>query len=186
MGQAKDVLLRQQISTDHLQGESYSGLAQRYGLSYNTVRSICTRYKELGHQGLIPRYCNCGRQVAEDAERSFRLIRLLKHLHPSWGIGYIKARIGCHYPTLALQSERQYQRRLANGSRSLPKAHLPLLPPTDRSRLSHDTWQIDAKERIGIMDGSERCFLNITDEKTASLLKAQVFSLRTDLSSSTE
>lgn len=175
MAQAKEVLLRQQIASDHKLGESYTSLAKRYALSYNTVCTICKRHKEFGEPGLVPHYSNCGRHAASGAERSFRLVRLLKHLHPGWGVAYILVRVGRDYPGLALQSERQYQRRLANGPGNLPKPQLPPPPPAERSRLPHDTWQIDAKERIGMADGKERCFLNITDEKTASLLKAKGF-----------
>lgn len=186
MAQAKDVLLRQKIATEHQNGASYTSLAQRYGVSYNTARTICIRYKELGEAGLVPRYSNCGRPVVDGAERSFRLVRLLKHLHPTWGIGYILARIREDYPELVLQSERHYQRRLASGSNILPKPQLPPSRVAERSRLPHDTWQIDAKERIGMADGQERCFLNITDEKTASLLMAKGFSPGADLSSNSE
>ena len=186
MGQAKDVMLRQQVCSDHKRGDSYSSIAGRYGLSYNTVRTLCLRYAELGEVGLVPRYANCGRQVAEQAERSFRFVRLLKHLHPTWGVGYLLVRIRQDYPDLVLQSERHYQRRLTTGSNILPKPQLPDSPLVERSRLPHDTWQIDAKERIGMADGKERCFLNITDEKTASLLTAKGFSPGADLSSNFE
>lgn len=175
MAQAKDVLLRQQIATDHKLGASYSSLARHYSVSYNTVRAVCKSYEESGEQGLIPRYSNCGRRAASGAERSFRLVRLLKHLHPGWGVAYVLVRIGRDYPGLSLQSERHYQRRLANGGGKLPKPQLPSAPPAERSNSPHDTWQIDAKERIGMADGQERCFLNITDEKTAGLLKAKGF-----------
>lgn len=177
MAQAKDVLLRKQIAFDHKLGDTYSSLAQRYAVSYNTVRSICRRYEEFGEPGLLPRYSDCGRHVSSLAERSFRLVRLLKHLHPGWGVAYILVRIGRDYPGLTLQSERHYQRRLANGGGTLPKPQLPSAPPAERSRLPHDTWQIDAKERIGTANGQERCFLNITDDKTAGLLKAKCFPL---------
>lgn len=182
MSQAKDVLLRQRILADHQKGATYSSLARHYAMSYNTVRTICRRYKELGEAGLVPRYSNCGRAVVAGAARSFRLVRLLKHLHPTWGIGYILVRIGLDYPHLVLQSERHYQRRLSEGKSSLPKPQLPSPTPIDRSRLAHDTWQIDAKERIGMADGQQRCFLNITDEKTAALLKTKGFPPGADLS----
>jgi len=181
MAQAKDLLLRQQIASEHDKGATYSGLAQRYGMSYNTIRTICTRYKEFGVEGLVARYFNCGRSVVDGAERSFRLVRLIKHFHPAWGIGYILVRIRLAYPHLVLQSERHYQRRLSEDKSILPKPQLPSAGPAERSRLAHDTWQIDAKERIGMADGQERCFLNITDEKTAALLKAKGFSPGADL-----
>lgn len=181
MAQAKDITLRHKIVADYQQGASYVILSERYGINYNTVRSICLRYKELGEAGLIPRYSNCGRPVVAGAERVFRLVRLLKHLHPTWGMGYILTQLRQSFPQLSLQSERHYQRRLANGSKALPKPQLPPPAPTERSRLPHDTWQIDAKERIGMADGQERCFLNITDEKTSAILKAKGFSPWADL-----
>jgi len=181
MAQAKDVLLRQKIVADYQKGSSYISLSHRYGMSYNTVRTICIRYNELGEAGLISRYSNCGRLQVAGAERSFRLVRLLKHLHPTWGIGYILVRIQLAYPYLVLQSERHYQRRLSDGKSALPKPQLPSPAPIDRSRLAHDTWQIDAKERIEMADGQERCFLNITDEKTAALLKTMGFPPGADL-----
>ena len=182
MGQAKDLVLRQKIVTSHQQGDSYASLSRQYGINYNTVRTMCIRYTESGQTGLIPRYSNCGRPIAEGSDRSFRLVRLIKHLHPTWGVGYILVRIRQAYPELTLQSERQYQRRLSGGKKDLPKAQLPSSVPLDRSRLAHDTWQIDAKERIGMADGQERCFLNITDEKTAAMLQIKVFPPGTDFS----
>ncbi len=181
MAQAKDITLRHKIVADHQQGDSYMSLSERYGINYNTVRTICLRHKELGEAGLVPRYSNCGRPVVDGAERVFRLVRLLKHLHPTWGVGYILARLREAFPQLSLQSERHYQRRLANGAKALPRTELPPPAPAERSRLPHDTWQIDAKERIGMADGQERCFLNITDEKTGAVLKAKGFPPRADL-----
>ena len=175
MAQAKDLMVRQQIASDHKLGASYSSLARQYGMNYNTVRTICVRYEELGEVGLVPRYSNCARPVVEGAERSFRLIRLLKHLHPTWGVGYILVRIRRDYPGLLLQSERHYQRRLGKRSGALPKPQLPSAKSSEHSYLPHDTWQIDAKERIGTTEGQEWCFLNITDEKTAALLKVKGF-----------
>ncbi len=175
MAQAKELQLRQQIALAYEKGASYSSLSDRYSVSYNTVRTICIRYQESKELGLVPRYNNCGRSQEQGAERSFRLVRLLKHLHPTWGVGYILVRIRQAYPDLLLQSERHYQRRLATQRNDLPKPKLPMRPPLDRSRKAHDTWQIDAKERIEGTDGDERCFLNITDEKTAALLQVKAF-----------
>lgn len=183
MAQAKELLLRQQIASNHKLGESYSSLAKRFGLSYNTVCVICKRYKEFGDAGLIPRYSNCGRPGMVGVERSFRLVRLLKHLHPKWGVAYILVRIRRDYPYVVLQSERHYQRRLSVGGGISLKSQLPPSPKVEHSRLPHDTWQIDAKERIEGADGKEWCFLNITDEKTASLLKAKGFPPGADMPS---
>ena len=105
MAQAKDITLRHKIVADHQQGASYISLSQRYGINYNTVRTICLRHKELGALGLVPRYSNCGRPVVDGAERVFRLVRLLKHLHPTWGVGYILARLREAFAELSMQGE---------------------------------------------------------------------------------
>lgn len=174
MGQAKAVSIRQKIALAHKQGCSYSSLAREYSMSYNTIRSICIRYESSGELGLIPHYGNCGRLISKDSERSFRLVRLIKHLHPDWGISYILVRLGLEYPDLSFQSERHYQRRIAFKRTKVPPSQIPAVN-SDRARLAHDTWQIDAKERIGLSDGKEYCFLNVTDEKTAALLKTKTF-----------
>lgn len=179
MAQAKEISVRQKIALAHQQGCSYSSLARDYGMSYNTIRSICIRYQASGESGLIPHYSNCGRLISVNSERSFRLVRFIKHMHPDWGIAYILVRLKMDYPDLQFQSERHYQRRIASRGTKMPAAQLPVVS-SERARLAHDSWQIDAKERIRLLDGKEYCFLNITDEKTAALLKTEAFPPGTD------
>ena len=177
MGQAKDAVLRQKIVMDRAKGQSFTALSAQYGIGYNTVRSICHRYSAQGEIGLVPRTANCGRRTTPESERAFRLVRLISHKHPTWGIPYILTRIRIYFPGLVLQSERHYQRRIKRHRGPLPAPVLPKQAPVDRARVSHDTWQIDAKERLSFTDtpGQEGCFLNITDEKTTALLEAKSF-----------
>lgn len=177
MGQSKEPALRMKVIEDRQQGLSYTTLKSKYGLSYNTVRSICKRYEQEGAAGLLARYGNCGRTVDALAERNFRLVRLVAHCHPSWGVPYILTRISRDYPQLCLQSERHYQRRLGRHKQTLPQARLPKRVVGDQARQPHDTWQIDAKERIDLLDkeAHQACFLNVTDEKTGALLAAKAF-----------
>jgi hypothetical protein len=74
-------------------------------------------------------------------------------------------------------SDRQYQRQLKADAHEIvaPAPKLPKPPPAQRPRLAHDEWQVDAKERIALEDGSEGCYLNITDTKSNALLKAKAF-----------
>ncbi len=179
MGQAKDASLRLKIIEEWKGGQkNYSELKRRHGVSYNTVRSLCQRYEAQGEAGLLPNYSNCGRRVGAEHEKSYRLVRLVKHLHPSWGVPYIVGRLKEKYPDLPLQTIRHYQRRLNLSSLKVPKAILPKEQTADRPRQPHDEWQIDAKERIPLKGGDQVCFLNITDSKTNALLKAKVFPLR--------
>lgn len=167
--------MRQAIALAHGQGRTYTELSEAYGVSFQTVQTICRRFEAEGERGLAPRYANCGRQVKEEHELSFRLVRLLKSLHPSWGIAYILGRIRRDYPQLPLQSERHYQRRTRLLGGKLPKAQVPRSPPATAARVPHETWQIDAKECLQLADGSVACYLNVTDEKTAAVLAAKVF-----------
>ncbi|HQE50375.1 MAG TPA: helix-turn-helix domain-containing protein [Fervidobacterium sp.] len=175
MGQAKEISIRQKIALAHKQGRSYTELANEYGINFNTVRTICLRYEAEGERGLVPRYGNCGRSIKDDDELAFRFVRLVKSLHPLWGISYILGRIRQDYPNLQLQSLRHYQRRVQSKTGKIPKAQVPRITPADTARVAHETWQIDAKECIELGDGSGACYLNISDEKTAAVLKAKVF-----------
>lgn len=185
MGQAKDAMLRHKIIADRAKGLSFTVLSAQYGIGYNTVRRICHRYSSEGDIGLIPRTANCGRRTSHLSELAFRLVRLISHKHPPWGMPYILTRIRVKFPDLVLQSERHYQRCIKRHVGSPPAPVLPKGDPVDRAREPHDTWQIDAKERLHFTDKPEQegCFLNITDEKTCALLEATSFPPGPDLSS---
>lgn len=177
MGQAKDAILRHKIVLDRSKGLSFTALCIEYGIGYNTVRNICHRYESEGKNGLLPKTANCGRRTSHAAEISFRLVRLVSYLHPSWGIPYILTRIALTFPDLVLQSERHYQRRIKRHKGAPPKSVLPKAESEERAIEPHDTWQIDAKERLNFTQTPDQqgCFLNITDEKTSALLGATTF-----------
>ena len=131
MGQAKEASLRIQIvESRSKEGLSYVQLADRYGVSYNTVRQICHNYAKYGKASLLPDYSRCGRPLKPDMERGWRLVRLVRHLHPDWGVGYISSRIKEKFPDLPLLSDRQYQRRLRvhYAERYVPRVQLPPKP----------------------------------------------------------
>jgi transposase len=178
MGQAKQAAFRLRVVQEkQSEGLSYSALSKRHGVSYNTVRSICASYESKGEASLLPDYSACGRPRIPTSEKGYRLVRLLKHLHPGWGVPYITTRIREQFPQLALLSDRQYQRRLRSdvADVAVPPPRLPRQPSPERPRLANDEWQVDANERIGLVDGSEGCYLNVTDTKSNALLKAKSF-----------
>jgi hypothetical protein len=178
MGQAKPAPLRLQVAQER-QSErlSLTALCKRHGLSYNTVKSICASYESKGEASLLPDYSACGRPTAPCSEKGYRLVRLTKHLHPGWGVPYITTRIREQFPQLAMLGDRQYQRRLKAVAAEVaaPPPRLPKQPPPERPRLANDEWQVDGNERIGLADGSEGCYLNVTDAKSNALLKAKAF-----------
>jgi hypothetical protein len=176
MSAAKEIKLRLQVVEAWRQGSSYQDLSVRYGVSYFTVRKWCLRWQEDNESGLVPRYANCGARFCPQTDKAFRLVRLVAHQHPDWGIPYILCRISRDYPQLPLKGARHYQRHTKRGKNKVARSTLPKAEPVDRARTPHEVWQIDAKERILLKDGSEACYLNITDEKTSAILKTYAFS----------
>jgi hypothetical protein len=49
-----------------------------------------------------------------------------------------------------------------------------------KSTKVHNIWQVDAKENLVLKDGSEACYLTITDEKSGAWLAAPLFPPQTD------
>lgn len=183
MGQAKSIAVRQQIIDLKQSGQTHIEVADALQIGVGTVKNIWKRFKTGGQSGLLVSYARCGRRIEYNDELAFRLVRLLKRLHPSWGVPLILLKISEQYPTLRLRSVRQYQRRLFSSSGKLPG---PILPPPialEESRVAHDTWQIDAKERFLLLNKAEVCYLTIVDEATGSLLGARAFPPRKNFTS---
>jgi hypothetical protein len=158
MGQALSSALRLEIvQARQDQKLSYQALANRFKVHYHTVRNLCIAYTELGEAALVPDYSACGRPISEEREKAYRLIRLIRHYHPGWGVPYILTRIAVAYPGLELQSERTYQRRLKKDCprSSLPAPQIPREPIVNDVRQAHDEWQIDAKEQLKLKGGQD-------------------------------
>lgn len=174
MGQSKTLDVRQRAAALRSAGSTFSQIAMELKISIGTAKNWLKRYQSEGESGLIARYKNCGCSVKEEDEKSFRMVRLIKHLHPTWGIPFILVRIKDKYPDLKLQSIRHYQRRLSIEHHHMPKGILPK-PFVEKSRTAHDCWQIDAKEHLVLQDGQRACYLNITDEASGAILATQSF-----------
>lgn len=178
MGQPISSSLRLEIVTARREEKlSYRALATRFKVHYHTARNICISYAERGEAALVPDYSACGRPIKTAAEKVYRLVRLIYHFHPDWGVPYILTRIEIAYPELPLQSERTYQRRLNKDCPrvELPPPRLPRENLVNDVRQPHDEWQIDAKEQIRLKSGQNLSYLNITDTRTHALLKAKPF-----------
>jgi transposase len=175
MGLATSHEVRHAVIKAYEEDKNYSSLSRQFKLSYDTVRNLCKRYESSGAKGLLPKYASCGQKVEAQAEKHYRLVRLIKSLHPTWGVPYILHQLDKKYPDLVFQSERHYQRRLEKAGFYDKPVKLPPSKPHDRARTAHETWQIDAKERFSIATGEQYCYLNITDEATGSMLGAKAF-----------
>jgi hypothetical protein len=175
MGIATSHELRHAVIKAYESDKNYASLSREFNLNYHTIRSLCMRYDIDGLSGILPRYHQSGQKVSALSETHYRLVRLVKHFHPSWGVGYVLHCLKMKYPSLVFQSERHYQRRLEGLVFVEKTIRLPLSKPIDRARTAHDTWQVDAKERFSIATGEKHCYLNITDEATGAILGVKAF-----------
>jgi len=179
------LIQRESVIQLYNSGVNMLQISIRENINYGTVRTLIKRYKTEGDAGLVPHLKQCGRKRTYDSECTFRLVRLYKHFHPLWGVEYILMKIKEKHPDLPLCVSRVYERRLkAAHLLSMPK-NPPLVHiyHPERALLPHDTWQIDAKERLTTSDGKPACYLTTTDEKTGGALSATVFPLRSYQSS---
>jgi len=166
--------IRQDIIQRHQAGQSLSAIAHELQLSYRTVRTFWQRYYANGDAGLQTSYARCG-----PAQRSFsRLLQeaasTLKRDHPRWGAGLIQLQLRKQFPTQPLPSWRTLQRWWQQAGLQPARQRVPP-PRRSRGHQPHEVWELDAKERIRLQDGSWSCVLSVVDEASGALLAATAF-----------
>jgi transposase len=174
MPRALALPLREQIVTWHQQGIRLTQIAQQLDLSYDTVRHCWQRFCREGTAGLVAHYARCGPKERAFCETLQQAALALKREHPRWGAGLIRVELARAFPQTTLPSVRSLQRWfVAAGLQPLRRKH----GETARWRACqvHEVWQLDAKERIRLADGTGTCVLTITDEASGALLGALVF-----------
>jgi len=169
------ISVREKIVQEKLAGKTLVKISSEQGVSYSTVRRIWQRYKQGGFENIKPRYQNCGPQKPKYYRMYRRCIWLKRH-HNSWGAAYILTLIAEKYPKEAQPSVRMVQKWFK--SKNLVK---PKVQREEQSELKgkegHDCWQIDAKEKIKLADGTRACYLTTVDVKSGAVLETPVFSL---------
>jgi hypothetical protein len=171
--------IRQSLVTQFDQGISISRIAANFNISRGTVYSILKRYKSEGKDGLKPLYANCGKARPDSEALIFRAVRCMKTWHPGWGAEKIHAELLLLRPNLSLPHPRTFYRWFRWNGQTVPSSKLPK-SVSQWSEKVHEGWQIDAKEEILIADGSKKCWLNITDEKSGTVISPAVFSPEED------
>ncbi len=183
MGKPVDFYIREKIISDCQNNISYSDISQKYSIRYNTVKSFHQRFLKDGIDGLKPNYKNCGRQIPDNNDIIFRAACWLKQLHPEWGAPFILIKLQERYPEKELPTARTLQRWFKIKSLTKLTTKLPK-PPAEWAKNVHDTWQVDAKERIVLADASNGCWLTIVDEKSGATLATLVFPPQPNFTSS--
>jgi hypothetical protein len=175
MPRALPLALRQQIVALRQQGEPLVAIAQQMGLKYRSVYTCWRRFRKAGAAGLQLHYKSCGPQSPRFApwlqEEAFRL----KREHPRWGATLVRLQLGQRFANERLPGERTLQYWWQRAGLQPPRAKQPPVP-RQRGRTPHEVWQIDAKERMHLGDGTGSCVLSVTDEASGALVGLVPFS----------
>ena len=155
-------------------GEPIAAVAADLGVSYWTARTIWRRFRDGGMDALTPDYARCGRTGIRGPRLIHRAACTLRRGHPTWGAGLIRAVLVDRYPDAHVADERTLRRWFADAGLTGPPPP-PRDPPPPRATVPHQTWQLDAKERVRLADGRQVCWLLATDEASGATLEPEVF-----------
>ena len=145
-------------------------------ISYNSVLTICKRYKEMGKSGIVVNYHLCGRKRTDSMKRYQRICLWLKRLHRDWGAPFIRVLMTRRYGSDGLPSIREMQRWFRAAHLNKPRQRKGQ-PSIGKALAEHNIWQIDAKERFTLAKGQVANYLNVVNEHSGSWLEASLFPL---------
>jgi len=166
--------LRQELVRRHQQGETLAALAERMQLPPSTVRNWWQRFRREGEAGLQTRYQHCGPQRPKAAPVVHQAALSMKREHPTWGAGLIRLELQKQFPEQPLPQKRAIERWIQKAGLQPPRAQRPPME-RQRGKEPHAVWEIDAKERLRLGDGSATSVLTVTDEASGALLGATPF-----------
>lgn len=177
MAAALSMATRRRIIQGYRAGTSYAALAKQFNVAYHSVRTLCLRVEAEGEDGLRPRYDRCGVRGPQGDRLIYRAACCLKRRHPQWGAAFIRLQLEARYgPERPLPAVRTMQHWFKEKGLQPPRSKPPQVQKQWASHV-HQVWQIDAKEQQRTADGTEVCWLTVTDEHSTAILGAPVFSL---------
>ena len=99
----------------------------------------------------------------------------LRREHPTWGAGLIRVHLLQEASVGPVPSTRTLQRWLLRADLApAPAGRRPKAAPS-RATAPHQTWQMDAKERIQIHNRAQVSWLRLVDECSGAALWTAVF-----------
>ena len=166
--------LRQQIVQRHQQGEPLSAIAQALHVPPSTVRDWWHRFRDQGEAGLQTHYDRCGPKEPKAGAVIHQAALAKKREHPPWGAGLIRLELAAQFPGRHLPHPRTLQRWFRAAGLAPLRAQRPAME-RQRGQEPHAVWEVDAKERLLLADGSGTSVLTVTDEASGALLGATPF-----------
>jgi hypothetical protein len=183
MGKATDMASRQGIIRLKQAGKTLFAISQELLLPYSTVRNLWQGYRTNPKKALAVNYANCGKHPKTRQDLIYRASLWIKRLHPQWGTPKIHLALCERYGRENVEHIRTLQRWYRDANLIKPRQQMAE-PIIGDSKAVHNIWQVDAKERLTLLNGQEACYLTIVDEKSGAALEAPVFPLRSNQPSS--
>jgi transposase len=166
--------LRQQIVQRHQQGETLGAIAHDLHVPPATVRDWWHRFRDQGEAGLQTHYDRCGPKEPKAGPVLHQAALTMKREHPTWGAGLIRLALAEPFAGQRLPHPRTLQRWFRAAGLQPLRAQRPPME-RQRGKEPHAVWEIDAKERLRLADGSGTSVLTVTDEASGALLGATPF-----------
>jgi transposase len=136
------------------QGQTAPQIAATLRLPGSTVYRFIHRFRRDGSAAIPPTY----RHRADDVTPpdAVRAALDLRREHPTWGAGLIRVQLLLGAPDRPVPTERTLQRWFARNELSPAPAGRKPRAEAGRAASPHDTWQMDAKERIKLKNTTTR------------------------------
>lgn len=173
MPAALPIPIRKEIIERRSRGESFRHIAREMGLSYDSVRAIWRHWTTQGK--VAPNYEACRHAGPRKPRAVVERALAMKREHRRWGAGLIRLVLSDEFAASEVPSDRSLQRwfRQAGLGRAPTTQHRT--PFVRRGQAAHEVWAVDAKEKIGLADGSQVSWLTISDEASGAILHAAGF-----------
>lgn len=175
MGKPIPLMMRKRIVELCQSGKSAKQVSEQLKLGYAGVAKIWRLYRLHGEASLQIKYDRCGRK-SEYGSSIRQAIDTALGENKDLGAPIIRSRLIAQGKYDKVPHERTIQRWWKAQGKNKARGRRPA---SNRSytQQAHHTWQIDAKEKVAIQDGSLHCYLSFADEATCSFLKGHLFPL---------
>jgi hypothetical protein len=144
-------------------------------IGYAGAAKLIRRYRQEGEQALEVGFYRCGKKSPYTQEIRDAISSAMQE-NNRLGAPIIRSRLLAGGLYAKVPHERTIQRWMTAQGVSIPRGRRPK-QSKDYATQAHDTWQVDAKERVTTADGETHTYLSITDEATTTFLKGHVFPL---------